>query len=420
MDNRAVTTTLLAVMLLASSAGYWWHLQLYAREERTLQMVAYSGYDTLEPVERGYGFTSRAYTENVTLTFRATGNVTVTLLKFIDNGEGGLDEVPVETLTAKALSNYTFSGYEHVGIGLKPAGDRRVGIYIEIIKPHWVVRKTHLEEAEPYGYLSSTGLLFTGTWLLLEALWRTYTTRIRPAFRGVGRISQTRHRLLRLLSPLPATIVLYWIGFSFFTAVIFDRSPTVYQSLVTWLLAALVRTGIALYATAFTLGKPLGQTLTKRNLFLAFFLVGPAHILTQMTLVNLTVTTTWPQSLTPLMLIGLLQPIQEAVKTWFTSMGYPYSFYLTVYFTTLDPLIVDLPRLLALILINRYLGPRGWSPSPPPEPRLSIYNSSARSSNDNNPSQRPLLRRVLQRIRKSCKGNRSLTRYPMDDARDRV
>jgi hypothetical protein len=368
MDNRAVTTTLLAVMLLASSAGYLWHLQLYTREERTLRTVASSGHDTLEPPEKGYGFRTRAYADNVTLTFRATGNVTVTFLKWVDDGEGGLIEVPVRTLTAKTLDNYTFSGYEHVSVGLKPAGNSSVDIYFEIIKPRWETHKTHLEEAAPYGYLSSAGLLFTGTWLLLEALWWTYTTRIRPAFKGAGRISHTRHRLLRLLSPLPATIVLYWIGFSTFGAIFFDRSPTVYQSLVTWLLVALVRTGIALYATAFTLGKPLGQTLTKRNLFLAFFLVGPAHYLTQMTLVNLTVVDTWPQSLIPLMLTSLLQPIQEAVKTWFTSMGYPYSFYLAVYFTTLDPLIVDLPRLHALILIARYLGPREWSLSPPQEP----------------------------------------------------
>jgi hypothetical protein len=360
MDRRTVKTALLTVILLASSAGYWWHLQLYAREERTLKMVAYSGYDTLE---RGYGFTSMAYAENVTLTFRATANVTVTFLKFVDDGEGGLNEVPVQTITAKALSNHTFSGYEYVGVNLKPAGDRSVGIYIEIIKPHWVTHKTHLEEAAPYGYLSSAGLLSTGSWLLLEALWRTYTARIRPAFRGAGHISLTGHRLLRLLAPLPATIILYGIGFSAFGAVFFDKNPTAYQSLATWLLAALVRTGIALYTTAFALGSPLGQTITKRNLFLAFLLVGPAHALTQMTLVNLTAVDTWPQSLTPLMLTGLLQPIQEAIRAWLTSMGYSYPFFLTVYFTALEPLIVDLPRLIALILITRHLGPRGSPPS---------------------------------------------------------
>lgn len=197
MDNRAVTTALLAVILLASSVGYWWHLQLYAREERTLQMVEYSGYDTLEPVERGYGFTSWAYTENVTLTFRATGNVTLTFLKFVNDGEGGLDEVPIEAITAKALSNYTFGGYEHVGFGLKSAGDGRVGIYIKIIKPHWVTCKTHLEEAAPYGYLFSTGLLFNGSWLLPEALWWAYNTRILSAFRGAGHISLTARAYTR-------------------------------------------------------------------------------------------------------------------------------------------------------------------------------------------------------------------------------
>ncbi len=89
MNPKTAKTALLAVILLASSAGYLWHLQLYSREERPLRTVAHSGYETLEPVERGYSFRTSVTADNVTLTFRATGNVTVTFLKFIDDGEGG-------------------------------------------------------------------------------------------------------------------------------------------------------------------------------------------------------------------------------------------------------------------------------------------------------------------------------------------
>ena len=375
MNPRTVKTALLAVILLASSAGYLWHLQLYSREERTLRTVASSGHDTLEPPEKGYGFRSRAYADNVTLTFRATGSVTVTFLKWVDDGEGGLLPVPVRTLTAKTLENYTFSGYEYVGIGLDPAGNSSVGIYFEIIKPRWETHKTHLEEAAPYGYISSAGLLFVGSWLLLEALWRAYASGTRLGYKRDGRISPTRHRLLRLLgliSPLPVAIILYWIGFITFGTVFYDRSPAPYESLLAWLLVTLTRTGIALYVTALNLGRPLEQTLTKRNLLLAFFLVGPAHPLTQMTLINLTAITTWTKSLDPLLLTWLLQPVQEAVRAWFTSMGHSYEFYLSVYFAALDPLIVDLPRLLALILVSRRFGPGSRSQKEAQEPHLRI------------------------------------------------
>ena len=375
MNPKTAKTALLVVILLASSAGYLWHLQLYSREERTLRTVASSGYDTLEPAERGYSSRTRAYTDNVTLTFRATGNVTVTFLKFVDDGEGGLDEVPVQTLTAKTLENYTFSGYDRVGIGLDPAGNRSVGIYVEIIKPRWISTKTHIEEAAPYGYISSAGLLFVGSWLLLEALWSAYAAGTRPEPKRDGRISQTRHRLLRLLgliSPLPAAIILYWIGFVTIGAVFFDRSPAPYESLLAWLLATLARTGIALYATALALGRPLERTLTKRNLFLAFFLVGPAYPLTQMTLINLIAIETWTKSLDPLLLTWLLQPVQEAVRAWFTSMGHSYEFYLSVYFAALDPLVVDLPRLLALILVNRRFRPGARSPEEARDQHLNI------------------------------------------------
>ncbi|GAG45237.1 unnamed protein product, partial [marine sediment metagenome] len=45
---KTAKTALLAVILLASSAGYLWHLQLYSREERTLRTVEYTEHDTLE------------------------------------------------------------------------------------------------------------------------------------------------------------------------------------------------------------------------------------------------------------------------------------------------------------------------------------------------------------------------------------
>jgi len=48
LNPRTIKTALLAVILLASSAGYLWHLQLYSREERTLRTVASSEYDPPE------------------------------------------------------------------------------------------------------------------------------------------------------------------------------------------------------------------------------------------------------------------------------------------------------------------------------------------------------------------------------------
>jgi hypothetical protein len=255
-----------------------------------------------------------------------------------------------------------------------------------------------LEEAAPYGYISSAGFLFVGSWLFLEALWWTYTTRVRPAFRVGGRISLTRHRAFRLLSPLLATIILYQIGFWTFGAVFFERNPSMPQSTAAWLLAALARTGVAIYATALALRKPLEQVFTKRNLFLAFFLIGPAHPLTQMTLLNLTVVTTWPSSLNALMLTGLLQPIQDAIKSLFETMGLPYTTFLIFYILALDPLLVELPRLITLILVNTHIGHGERPPKENQNTHLNTHNPSAQSMNDYVPNQRPLLRRVYEEL----------------------
>jgi len=91
MNPKTAKTALLAVILLASSAGYLWHLQLYSREERVLRMVEYTEHETLEPIEHDYSSRSKAYADNVTLTLRATDNVTVTFLRFAYDEEGDLE-----------------------------------------------------------------------------------------------------------------------------------------------------------------------------------------------------------------------------------------------------------------------------------------------------------------------------------------
>ncbi len=53
-------------------------------------------------------------------------------------------------------------------------------------------------------------------------------------------------------------------------------------------------------------------------------------------------------------------------------MGHSYEFYLSVYYAVLDPLIVDLPRLLAMILVNRRFGPGSRSPEEVRDPHLNI------------------------------------------------
>ena len=45
----------------------------------------------------------------------------------------------------------------------------------------------------------------------------------------------------------------------------------------------------------------------------------------------------------------------EAINGWFTAQGYSYETYLTALFLAIMPLLIELPRLLAFILMSRHI-----------------------------------------------------------------
>jgi hypothetical protein len=53
-------------------------------------------------------------------------------------------------------------------------------------------------------------------------------------------------------------------------------------------------------------------------------------------------------------------------------MGLTYATFLIVYFLALDPLIIELPRLTALIFVNKRLGPGAKSPEEARDKHLNI------------------------------------------------
>jgi len=355
-ERRLIKITLFALLMLSTAAGYWRYLDLSGREVRELRIVDQSEYMTLERFEHGYSYSSSAKNDNLTLTVRATEEVIIVFVRYVE-AEEGLEPIIVETHRTKVLTNHTFGGYPKVGFMINlPEGVERAGAYVEVIKPRWVTRKTHLEEAAPVGYLSTAGSMLTASWLLLEAAWWVIRNRIHPAWKATVEPRVAQRRIFRVISPIPLSFVLFQIDFWTF-GFFFDpyrNPPHALIVVVAWFLLAMVRAGAGIYVSSLVLGIPLRRALSKRSLFMAYYLVGLPLVTTQMTVFHASGIDGWYDSLTPFMPLGYLEPIMEAIKGWITVQGFSYETYLTALFLAIMPFLTELPRLLAFILMSRH------------------------------------------------------------------
>lgn len=192
-----------------------------------------------------------------------------------------------------------------------PEGVERAGAYIEVIKPRWVTRKTHLEEAAPLGYLSTAGGMLTASWLLLESAWWVIRNRINPAWKATAEPRVAHRRILRIIFPIPLSFVLFQIDFWAF-GFFFDpyrNPPHALIVVAAWILLTLVRAGAGICVSSLVLGIPLRKGLSKRSLFLAYYLVGLPLVTTEMTVFHASGIDGWHDSLTPFMPSATSNPL---------------------------------------------------------------------------------------------------------------
>jgi len=163
--------------------------------------------------------------------------------------------------------------------------------------------------------------------------------------------------LLRALSPLFFSLLLYQIDFWGFAALFFDRNPPVWEVVPAWFILTMIRACIGVLTAYIVLSIPRTAAHPKRNLALSYFIVGPPLYTTSMTIVKIMNLSVFPESFDHLFPAHFLGLFREPLKNWFTAQGFSYETYLRVYFSSVEPFIAELPRLLLSILAIRALRP---------------------------------------------------------------
>ena len=157
--------------------------------------------------------------------------------------------------------------------------------------------------------------------------------------------------LLRALSPLFFSVLLFQIDFWGFGALFFDRNPPVWAVVPAWFILTMIRAAIGILTASLVLSTPRETAITKRNLAFCYFIVGPPLYITSMTILKIMNLPTFPEQVSYLLPTHFLGFFREPVKSWFTAQGFSYEAYLRFYFSSVEPFIAELPRLLLSILV---------------------------------------------------------------------
>jgi hypothetical protein len=159
--------------------------------------------------------------------------------------------------------------------------------------------------------------------------------------------------LLRALSPLFFSLLLFQIDFWGFGMLFFERNPPVWEVVPAWFILTTIRAVIGILTASIVLNISRGMALTKRNLNLGYFLVGLPLYTTSRTIMKIMNLSVFPEHFDHLLPTHFLDLFREPIKSWFTAQGFSYETYLKVYFSSVEPFIAELPRLLLFILVIR-------------------------------------------------------------------
>lgn len=166
--------TILLLLILSASIGYWRYLCLYGFEETEIRIAEKSYPKRVFEKAGGAGMLSRVYKGNVTISLTASRPVRVEFKEAI-MGNGARYRT-VESHVAYHIGNMTFEGPEYVAVEVSMLEDYdEVTVWsMRIVGPIEHTYRPHERIAVTIGYLSVVAWLFVGSIVFLEAVWRIY------------------------------------------------------------------------------------------------------------------------------------------------------------------------------------------------------------------------------------------------------
>ncbi len=173
-DPQMLKVTILALLALSASIGYWRYLDLYGIEETEIRIIEKSYPKRVFAKAGGAGMLSRVYKGNVTISLAASGPVRVEFMEAIMRN--GARYRTVESHIADHIVNMTFEGPEYVAVevGVSEDYDEVTVWSMKIVGPVEETYRPHEGIAVAIGYLSVVVWLFVGSLVFLEAVWRIY------------------------------------------------------------------------------------------------------------------------------------------------------------------------------------------------------------------------------------------------------
>jgi hypothetical protein len=164
--------------------------------------------------------------------------------------------------------------------------------------------------------------------------------------------------LLRIVLPIPIALFIYRVD-ALGGGNLIDRGSNNVGWLTIWALMIVFRTGVGIFLLRLFQGVPLGEPIDRRSVLLSGLIIGLPLYYTWiiMSIVLAPYAPSHAGTLTWLSPGPLLDYIRELLRTRYFE-GYTHIEFIMIYFTWIEPLLVELPRILLLILLGNLMAKR--------------------------------------------------------------
>jgi len=348
---KLVKTTIFLLLTLLSILGYNRFLDLYGVEEVMMVKEYHDGGATWLDDDHPTYMTV-VYKGEVQVTqVNATEKIRISFLEAIKTRKSFRFRT-VETVVTDRLQNKDFSGYDYVAIKLKRLSLNTVEFYHNFNGPREYTNRPLADEAVTIGFFSVFLFLLVASWFVFEGIWALSSHSNWSLPTDYGKLPRLSFPGSKYLLVVAVSVILFQFDFWSFGFLVFERTPGFYETLLVWFIVGVMRTLLCVFVASRVKGIRFMDVFGKGAFLAGYFISGLPLIINEVCIHRILDVHVYPEALQRLVPYRIVADLTRGMaREIFGALQIPYGTYLIPYTFLIEPLIIELPRLLIYLLL---------------------------------------------------------------------
>jgi len=349
---KLLKTTIFLLLTLLSILGYNRFLDLYSVEELLMVKEYHAGGTTWLDNDHPTYMTA-VYKGEVQVSVNATEKIRVSFLEAIKTRKSFRFKT-IETVVTDRLQNKYFNGYDYVAIKLKRLSLNTVEFYHDFIGLREYTNRPLADEAVTYGYFSVFLFLLVASFLVFEGIWALSSHSNWSLPTDYGKLPRLSFPGSKYLLLVAVSVILFQFDFWSFGFLVFERAPGFYETLLVWFIVGVARTLLCVFVASHVKGIRFMDVFGKGAFLAGYFIPGIPMLINEVCIHRILDVHVYPEALQWLVPYHIVADLTRGMaREIFGALQIPYVTYLIPYTFLIEPIFIELPRLLIYLLLLR-------------------------------------------------------------------